>query len=171
MTPSGSWFQHDLCLHQPQTRSTRIHVDELGGQHIELPSEHKVVNFQRCRTILVAEHNNLPEVETPQSINEETLIVRPRIQQYTFAAFVALVNANMHLVVADDQMQRHTFQRLLTDFPPESEGFDLLIERIREGKDIDAASNVSRLDDGRASAGWLLWMMNKEIDDARQLTW
>ena len=49
----------------------------------------------------------------------------------------------MHLVVADDQIQQHTFQRLLTDFPPESEGFDLLIDQIREGKDIDAASDGS----------------------------
>ena len=126
----GSWLQHDQCLHQPQTRSTRIHFEELGGQHIELPREHRIVDVQRRGTTLVAEHNNLPEVETPQSINEEAQIIRPRIQQYTFAAFVAFVNANMHLVVADDQMQQHTFQQLLKDFPPESKGFDLLIERI-----------------------------------------
>ena len=55
---------------------------------------------------------------------------------------------NMHLVVADDQMQHHTFQRLLMDFPLESEGFDLLIERIREDRDINAASDGPRLDDG-----------------------
>ena len=61
----------------------------------------------------------------------------------------------MHLVVADDQMQHHTFQRLLTDFLPESEGFDLLIERIQEGKDTNAAPDGSQLDDGRASVGWL----------------
>ena len=72
-------------------------------------------------TILVAEQNHLPEVETPQSINEEAQIIRPIIQQYTFAAFATFVNANMHLVVADEQMQQHTFQRLLTDFPPERE--------------------------------------------------
>ena len=71
----------------------------------------------------------------------------------------------MHLVVAEDQIQQHAFQRLLTDFPPEREGFDLLIERIRDGKDIDAASDSSRLDYGRASAGWLLWTMSDEIDD------
>ena len=76
----------------------------------------------------------------------------------------------MHLVVADDQMQHHTFQRLLTDFPPESKGFDLLIERIQEGKDIDAASDGSQLDDGRVSAGWLMWIMSNEIDDDGQLT-
>ena len=56
----------------------------------------------------------------------------------------------MHLVVADDQMQQHAFQRLLMNFPPESEGLDLLIEWAREGKDIDAASDGSWLDVGRA---------------------
>ena len=167
----GSWLQHDQRIHQPQTKSTRIHFEELRGQHIELPSEHRIVGIQRRRTILVAEHNNLLEVETPQSINEEAQIIRLRIQQYTYAAFVAFVNAIMHLMVADDQMQQHTFQRLLTDFPPESEGFDLLIERKREGTDIDAALDVSWMDDGRASGGWLLWMMNDETDDLGQLTW
>ena len=67
-------------------------------------------------------------------------------------------------------MQQHAFQRLLTEFPPERERFDLLIERMRERKDIDAASDGSWLDDGRASAGWLLWMMSDEIDDEGQLT-
>ena len=71
--------------------------------------------------VLVAEHNNLPEVETPQSINEEAQIIRPRLQQYTFAAFEALVHTNMHLVAADDQMQQLTFQLLLTNLSPERE--------------------------------------------------
>ena len=114
-----SWLQHDQCLHQQKTRSTRIHFEGLGGQHIELPREHRIVNIQRCGTILVAEHNNLWEVKPPQSINEEAQIIRPRIQQYTFAAFEASVHTNMHLVVADGQMQQHAFQRLLTDFPLE----------------------------------------------------
>ena len=76
----------------------------------------------------------------------------------------------MHLVVADTQMQQHAFQRILTEFPPEREGFDLLIERLREDKDIDAASDGSRLDDGRASAGWLMWTMSNEINDEGQST-
>ena len=93
----GSWIQHDQCLHQPQRRSTRIHFEELGGgKHIELPREHRIVDVQHHRTILVAEHNNLLEVETPKSINEE--------EQYTFAAFEAFISANMHLVVANTQM-------------------------------------------------------------------
>ena len=54
----GSWLQHDQCIHQQQTRSTRIHFEGLGGQHIELPREHRIVDVQRCGTILVAEHNN-----------------------------------------------------------------------------------------------------------------
>ena len=89
------------------------------------------------------------------------LIIRPRIQQYTLEAFVTFVNANMHLVVADEQIQQHTFQQLLADFPPESEGFNLLIERIREGQSIEEASYGSRLDNGRASAGWLLWTISR----------
>ena len=104
-----------------QTRSTRIHFEGLGGQPIELPREHRIVDVQRRGTILIAEHNNLSEVETTQSINEEAQIIRPRIQQYTFAAFEAFVHTNMHLVVAEDQMQQRTFQRLLTDLPPERE--------------------------------------------------
>ena len=56
----------------------------------------------RTSTILVAEHNNLPKVETSQNINKEAQIIRPRIQQYTYAAFEAFVQTNMHLVVADD---------------------------------------------------------------------
>ena len=76
---NGSWFQHDQCLHQQQARSTGIHFEELGGQPIELPSEHRIVDVQRRRTILIAEHNNLPEVKTPQSINEKAQIIRPRI--------------------------------------------------------------------------------------------
>ena len=142
----------------------------MGGQHIELPREHRIVNAQHRGTILVADHNNLPEVKTPQSINEEAQIIRPRIQQYTFAAFETLVSANMHLVVADTQMQHHAFQRILTDFPPERERFDLLTERLQEGKDIDAASDGSRLDDGRVSTGWLMWTMSNEINDAGQST-
>ena len=62
-------------------------------------------------------------------------------------------------------MQQHAFQRLLTNFPLEREGFYLLIERLREEKDIDVASDGSWMDDGRASAGWLLWTMSEEIDD------
>ena len=76
----------------------------------------------------------------------------------------------MHLVVADTQMQQHAFQRILTDFPPEREGFDLLVEQLREGKDFDAVSDGSRLDDGRASAGWLLWTMSDESNDEEQST-
>ena len=61
----------------------------------------------------------------------------------------------MHLVVVDDQMQQHAFQWILKDFPPEREreGFDELIQRLQEGKDVDAASDGSRLSDGRASVG------------------
>ena len=33
---------------------------------------------------------------------------------------------------------------------------DEMIQRMREGKDIDAASDGSRLDNGRTSAGWLI---------------
>ena len=52
----------------------------------------------------------------------------------------------------------------------EREGFDEIIERMREGKDIDAASNGSRLDDDRASAGWIIWAMSNDIDEDGQLT-
>ena len=76
-----------------------------GGQHIELPSEHKIVDVQRRGTILVAQHNNLMEAEPPQSINKETRIIRPRLQQHTFDAFRTFVIANMHLEVADEQKQ------------------------------------------------------------------
>ena len=166
----GSWLQHDQCLHQLHTRSTRIHFEELGNQHMELPREHRIVDVQRRRTILVAEHNNLPEVETTQSINEEAQIIKPRIHQYTFAAFESFISANTHLVVANTKMQHHAFQRILADFPPEREGFDLLIERLREGKDVNAATDGSHLDDGRASAGWLMWTMSNEINDEGQST-
>ena len=44
------------------------------------------------------------------------------------------------------------------------------MEQIREGQAIEAASDGSRLDDGRASAGWLLWTMDKGNDDAGQPT-
>ena len=40
-----------------------------------------------------------------------------------------------------------------------------MIQRLREGKDIDAASGGSRLDDGRASAGWIIWAMSDDIDE------
>ena len=76
----------------------------------------------------------------------------------------------MHLVVADDQMQQHTFLRILKDFPPEREGFDEMIQRMREDKDIDAASDSSRLDNGRASVGWLIWAMSDDLDEDGQLT-
>ena len=76
----------------------------------------------------------------------------------------------MHLVVADDQMQQHTLQGILTDFPPERERFDEMIERMQEGKDIDAASDGSWLDNGRSSAGWIMWAMSKNVDKDRQLT-
>ena len=75
-----------------------------GGQHIELPREHKIVDVQCRGTTLVAEHNNLLEVKPPQSINEEMIIIRPSIHQYSFDAFLNFVNANIHLVVADEQM-------------------------------------------------------------------
>ena len=102
-------------------RQPRFTLKRRGGQHTELPSVHRIADVQRHGTILVAEHNNLPEVETPQNINKEAQIIRPRIQQYTYASFEALVQTNIHLVVADDQMQQHTFQRILKDFSPERE--------------------------------------------------
>ena len=108
-------------LYQQQTWSTQIQFEEVGGQHTELPSEHRIVEVQHCGTILAAEHNNLPEVETLQNINEEAQIIRPRIQQYTYAASEAFIQTNMHIVASDDQMQQHTFQRILTDFSPERE--------------------------------------------------
>ena len=121
--PTTRWF---LASAWPMSTSTtnKVNQDSLwwaGGQHIKLPREHRIVDVQRRGTTLVTEHNNLPEVETLQSINEEAQIIRPRIQQYRFAAFEAFLHRNMHLVVADDQMQQHAFQRLLTDFPPERE--------------------------------------------------
>ena len=166
----GFWLQHDQRIHQQQTRSTQIHFEEAGGQHIELPSEYKIVDVQRSGTVLGTEHNNLPEVETPHNINEEAQIIRLRIQQYTYAAFEAFVQTNIHLVVADDQMQQHTFQQILTDFPPEREGFDEMIQRMREGKDIDAVSDGSQLDDDRSSAGWLIWAMSDNLDEDGQPT-
>ena len=62
-----------------------------------------MIDAQRRGTILVTEHNNLSEVETPQSINEEAQIIRSRIQQYAFAAFEVFGKTNMHLVVANDR--------------------------------------------------------------------
>ena len=88
---------------------TGTYFEELGGQQIELPREHRIVDVQRRGTTLDAEHNNLPEVDPPQSSNEEMLIIKPKIQQYTFEAFVTFVNANMHLVAADEHIQQHTF--------------------------------------------------------------
>ena len=77
----------------------------------------------------------------------------------------------MHLVVVDDQMQQHTFQQILTDFPPEREGFYEMIQWPQEGKNIDAASEVSRLVDGRtSSAGWIIWAMSNDVDKDGQLT-
>ena len=76
----------------------------------------------------------------------------------------------MHLVVVDDQMQKHTFQRILMDFPLEREGFDEMIQQLREDKDLDAASDGSQLDDGRASTGWIIWAMSDEVDKEGQLT-
>ena len=140
------------------------------GQHTELPSEHRIADIQRRGSILIAEHNNLPEVETPQNINEEAQIIRPRMQQYIYAAFEAFVQTNMHLVVADDQMQQHTFQWILKNFPPERGGFDEMIQRMRNGKDINAAPAGSRLDDGRASVGWIIWAMSDDLDEDGQLT-
>ena len=76
----------------------------------------------------------------------------------------------MHLVEADDQMQQHTFQQILTDFPPEREEFDERIQWMREDEDMDAASDGSRVDDGRASAGWIIWAMSDDFDEDGQLT-
>ena len=76
----------------------------------------------------------------------------------------------MHLVVADEQMQQRTFRQLLVDFPSESEGFDTLLARIREGQTTKAASDGSWLDNGKASAGWLLWTMPRKIDGEGQST-
>ena len=91
-------------LHQPQIRSPGKYYDELGGQQVKLPSEHKIVDVQRPGTTLVAEHNNLPEDEPPQNINKTMIIIKPSIHQYSFDAFLNFVNANIHLVVADEQM-------------------------------------------------------------------
>ena len=41
---------------------------------------------------------------------------------------------------------------------------------MQEGKDIDAASDGSQLDDGRASAGWIIWVMSNHVDEDEQLT-
>ena len=41
---------------------------------------------------------------------------------------------------------------------------------MREGKDIDAASDGSWLDDGRASAGWIMWAISNDVDKDKQLT-
>ena len=86
-----------------------------------IPSEHRIVDAQHRDSILIVEHNNLPEVEPLQNINEAAQIIKPRIQQFTYAAFEAFVQANMHLVVVDDQMQPHPFQWILVDIPPERE--------------------------------------------------
>ena len=73
-------------------------------------------------------------------------------------------------MVADDWMQQHTIQRILKDFPLEREGFGEMIEPMRDSKDIDAVSDGSRLDDGRASAGWLIWAMSDNLDEEGQVT-
>ena len=44
----------------------------------------------------------------------------------------------------------------------------MLLARIREGQTIEAASDGSQLDDGRASAGWLLWAMAEAINNEGQ---
>ena len=67
-------------------------------------------------------------------------------------------------------MQQHTFQRILQDFPPERKRFDEMIQQMLDGKDIDAASDSSWLDDGRASARWLIWAMRNDLDEDGQLT-
>ena len=57
----GSWLQHDQRINQQHTRSTQIQFEEEAGQHTKLPSEHRIVNDQHQGTILVVEHNNLPQ--------------------------------------------------------------------------------------------------------------
>ena len=96
-----SWIQHDQCLHQPRVRSPGIHFEEIWSQHTDLPREHRIIDVQRRGTTLVAEHNNLQEIELPQRINEAMITFRPSIQQYTFEAFKDFVSANMHLVAMD----------------------------------------------------------------------
>ena len=73
----------------------------------------------------------------------------------------------MYLVVVDDQMQPHPFQWILVDIPPEREReeFDELMQRLREGKYIDASADGLRVDNGRASAGWIIWVMSDDIDE------
>ena len=98
--PTTRWI---LAPGWPRYTSTanKVNPDSLwrggGGRHTEIPSEHRIVNVQHRGTILVAEHNNLPEVETPQNINEEAQIIWPRIHQYTYAAFEAFVQKNMQM--------------------------------------------------------------------------
>ena len=45
-----------------------------------------------------------------------------------------------------------------------------MIQQMREGKDIDAALDGSWLDDGRASAGWIIWAMSDDVDEDGHLT-
>ena len=57
------------------------------------------------------------------------------------------------------------------EFPTrEREGFNELIQRLREGKDIDAESDGSRLEDGRASVGWIMWAMRDDVNEEGRLT-
>ena len=45
-----------------------------------------------------------------------------------------------------------------------------MMQRMQDGKDVDATSDGSWLDDGRASAGWLIWAMNDDLDEDGQVT-
>ena len=89
-----SWLQHDQHIHQPQTSSIRIQFNELGGQQIELPREHRHSQHSASRNLNTTIYRRSRHHRVSMRKHE---IIRPRIQQYTFAAFVTFVNANMHI--------------------------------------------------------------------------
>ena len=45
-----------------------------------------------------------------------------------------------------------------------------MIQRLQEGKDIDAASDGSQLDNDRASVGWIIWAISDNVNEDGQLT-
>ena len=54
--------------------------------------------------------------------------------------------------------------RLWKNFAVNMDGFDELIDTIRNGKPIHYASDGSVLSDGSASAGWLFWRLAQKCN-------
>ena len=159
------WYRHQLSNTQQITRTTYRRYSKSIFYQQDLPSHNTIVDVDnRGEYLYVAtiplgnedlHHHHHTGGTPPQS---------PVGHAQDFQAFLTFVRTKIAKFVTPSSAQAF-YDRLFVDFQATHKGFHRLLQAIENGEIINNTTDGSKLDCDEASAGWLFWMANAEVDE------